>query len=405
MKISDTLRRWSSEDKLVQEAAYRRNLQVFGVAAWAMVALNLLHVLVFSFLKFDDPVRSAWAHQIVAAHGTMALVMLVTGWLARRAQSLPFSTGPMRLLPEFVTGSVVIWAVVLTLADQAISTSINAYINATIGVAIVLLLQPRSAFAILTIGWCALTWTLGLTTADPAVLITNRMNATSAYFLAVLVSILLWRRYVQSELLQSKLAETNRQLQLQRDELEKQARRDSLTGLLNRREILRLAEQELTRARRQGSPVALLMLDLDHFKSINDRFGHPAGDDVLRHVAELMTHAIRQTDQVARFGGEEFVVLLPDTSEANALHLASKLRQKLADTPVANLGTPVTVSIGLACMAAGSSLSLDALIQHADEALYQAKNEGRNRTVAARIPDGRSSDHPAGRSGEPHDSR
>ena len=323
MKISDTLRRWSGEDKLVQEAAYRRNLQVFGVAAWAMVALNLLHVLVFSFLKFDDPVRSAWAHQIVAAHGTMALVMLVTGWLARRAQSLPFSTGPMRLLPEFVTGSVVIWAVVLTLADQAISTSINAYINATIGVAIVLLLQPRSAFAILTIGWCALTWTLGLTTADPAVLITNRMNATSAYFLAVLVSTLLWRRYVQSELLQSKLAETNRQLQLQRDELEKQARRDSLTGLLNRREILRLAEQELTRARRQGSPVALLMLDLDHFKSINDQFGHPAGDEVLRHVAELMTHAIRQTDQVARFGGEEFVVLLPDTSEASALHLAS----------------------------------------------------------------------------------
>jgi diguanylate cyclase (GGDEF)-like protein len=405
MAISDTLRRWSSEDKLVREAAFRRNIQVFGFAAWAMVALNLLHVLVFSFLRFDGPVRSAWAHQIVAAHGTMALVMLVTGWLARRARSLPFPMGPMRLLPEFVTASVVIWAVALTAADQAISTSISAYINATVGVSIVLLLQPRSAFAILTIGWCALTWTLGLTTNDPAVLITNRMNATSAYFLAVLVSNLLWRRYVQSELLQSKLAETNRQLQLQRDELEKQARRDSLTGLLNRREILRLAEQELARARRQGTPVSLLMLDLDDFKSINDQFGHPAGDDVLRHVAEVMTHAIRQTDQVARFGGEEFVVLLPDTPEANAWHLANKLRQKLADTPASKLGTPVTVSIGLACMAAGSPLGLDALIQHADQALYQAKNEGRNRTVAAKVPDEPSSDRPAGRSGEPHDSR
>ncbi|MCB1980424.1 MAG: GGDEF domain-containing protein [Burkholderiaceae bacterium] len=308
-------------------------------------------------------------------------------------------------MPEFVTASVVIWAVALTAADQAISTSISAYINATVGVSIVLLLQPRSAFAILTIGWCALTWTLGLTTNDPAVLITNRMNATSAYFLAVLVSTLLWRRYVQSELLQSKLAETNRQLQLQRDELEKQARRDSLTGLLNRREILRLAEQELARARRQGTPVSLLMLDLDDFKSINDQFGHPAGDDVLRHVAEVMTHAIRQTDQVARFGGEEFVVLLPDTPEANAWHLANKLRQKLADTPASKLGTPVTVSIGLACMAAGSPLGLDALIQHADQALYQAKNEGRNRTVAAKVPDEPSSDRPAGRSGEPHDSR
>ena len=385
MKFSDTLRRWSREDALVHEAAYRRNLQVFGVASWGMVALNLLHVLVFSFLKFDDPMRSSWAHQIVAAHGTMALFMLGTGWLSRRAQTRPFPLGPMRFLPELVTASVVTWAVALTLMDQAIGASINAYINATVAASIVLLLRPRSAVIILTIGWGALAWSLGLTTDDSALLTTNRMNAASAYFLAVLVSILLWRRYAQSELLQRALAETNQLLQLQRAELETQARRDPLTGLLNRREILRLAEQEMLRARRQSGSLTLLMLDLDHFKSVNDQFGHPAGDEVLRHVAHLMTHAIRQTDHVARFGGEEFVVLLPDTSESNAIHLAEKLRQKLAETPVASLGISVTASIGLACMAAESTLSVDALLQHADDALYQAKHQGRNRTVVAKI--------------------
>ena len=404
MKVSDTLQRWSNEDKLVHEAAYRRNLQVCGVASWGVVALNLLHVLVFSFLQFDEPVRNTWAHQIMEAHGTMALLMLATGWLARRAQSRPFPLGPMRLLPEFITALVVAWAVVLTLADQAIGASINAYINATVGASIVLLLRPRSAITIFTIGWCGLTWTLGITTNDSALLATNRMNAASACFLAVLVSILLWRRYAQSELLQRALAETNRQLKLQQGELENQARRDSLTGLLNRREMLRLAEQEMVRARRQGSTFSLLMLDLDDFKSINDRFGHPTGDEVLRHVAELMTHAIRQTDQVARFGGEEFLLLLPDTSEENALHLADKLRQKLADTPVASLGTPVTASIGLACMAAGNTQSLDVLLRHADDALYQAKHEGRNRTVAAKISGEHPPDYLAGRAADsPHD--
>lgn len=383
MSLSDTLRRWAAEDRLVQDAAFRRNLQVLGVASWGMVVLNLLHVLVFALLRFDDPQRSAWAHQITAAHGAMALLMSTAGWLSRQAQAHPSRSLPMRLLPEGVSTLILAWAIALTVMDQAISTSINAFVNAAVGVSIVFLLRPRSALAILALGWCALALSLGWTTENSALLATNRMNAASASALALLVSTLLWRRYVQAELLQRALAETNQQLERQRAELETLATRDPLTGLLNRREFVRLAEQELARAQRQESTLSLLMLDLDHFKSINDRFGHPTGDAVLQHVAQLMTHAVRQTDRVARFGGEEFVLLLPDTPEADALHLANKLRHKLASTPAASLSTPVTASIGLASMPAGSAMALDALLQQTDQALYQAKRQGRNRTVAA----------------------
>lgn len=386
MPLPNTLRRWSLEDAQVQDSAFRRNLQVLGVAAWALVALNVLHVLVFGLLRFDDPVRSAWAQQIAWGHGVMALLMCGAGVLARWCRARRVDGGALRFLPECVSVLVVAWAVALTVMDQAISRSISPFVNAVVGVAIVFLLRPRSALVILVAGWCALAWALGLTTDDRALLATNRMNAASACVLALLVSVLLWRRFAQAELLQRALAESNRKLELQRAELEKLATRDPLTGLLNRREFVRQAEQELARARRLGGSLALLMVDLDHFKAVNDHFGHPAGDEVLRHVSGLMAQAVRGTDLLARFGGEEFVLLLPDTPADHALHLADKLRQRLAGTPVAVLGAPVTASIGLACPPAGCAVALDDLLRHADLALYQAKREGRNRTVAAEVP-------------------
>ncbi|MCZ2407974.1 MAG: diguanylate cyclase [Burkholderiales bacterium] len=390
MNILQTLRRWSEEDQRVQEAAYRRNLHVLGITAWGMVALNLLHVAVFALLDFGEPVRDAWARQIAQAHGAMALLMLALGWWSRRLQARTSSRPWQHALPALTAVLVLAWAVALTLMDQAVSTSINAFVNAAVGIAIVFLLRPRSALAILVVAWCALAWTLGWTTQDQALLTTNRMNAASACILAALVSSLLWRRYVQTELLQRALADTNEQLERQQVELQALATLDPLTGLLNRRAFVRAAEAELARARRQGSPLSLLMLDLDHFKSINDHFGHPKGDEVLREVARLMTHTVRHTDRIARYGGEEFILLLPDTSEAHALHLAEKLRQTLANTTIAHLATPVTASIGLACLPVHSTMDLDTLLQHVDCALYEAKHQGRNRCVVAPMPAPRS---------------
>ncbi|TSE38064.1 putative diguanylate cyclase YdaM [Tepidimonas fonticaldi] len=383
MTIRETWRRWADEDRQVQDSAVRRNLQVLSLAAWVLVALNAVHIAVFGLLTFDEPVRDGWARQIATAHGAMAVVMALTGWLARRLHARPVLPIVGRILPLAVSAVVLAWAIVLTVMDQAVSSSVNPYVNAAVGVAIVLLLRPSTMVGLMGMAWVALAWVLGGTTDDPAVLATNRMNAASATALAILVSILFWRHYARTELLQRALAESNRQLEAQRAELEALATRDPLTGLLNRREFVRQAEHELARARRLGAPLTLIMLDLDHFKAINDRHGHAVGDEVLRQTARYMAGSTRQTDRVARFGGEEFVLLLPDTSAEQAWHLADKLREGLARVCIPTLGVPVTASLGVASVLGTESVTLEAVLHRADQAMYEAKRSGRNRTVVA----------------------
>jgi diguanylate cyclase (GGDEF)-like protein len=157
---------------------------------------------------------------------------------------------------------------------------------------------------------------------------------------------------------------------------------DPLTELPNRRLLMQAAERELDRAQRHGLPLSVLMVDIDHFKRLNDRHGHLAGDAVLRHVADLMRGTLRKEDLLARYGGEEFVVLLPDTPLAGAAQLAEKLRRRIEATAwdeIAAVQGTVTVSIG--CTDNQERNQFAALLNAADAALYLAKAGGRNRVV------------------------
>ena len=158
-----------------------------------------------------------------------------------------------------------------------------------------------------------------------------------------------------------------------RIEFEHLASHDTLTQALTRRAVLQRAEEELARLRRHGDPVSLMMLDLDHFKAINDQFGHQQGDAVLIEFSARTRRILRQTDLLGRYGGEEFLVLLPGTDAATALGVAERVRQAQPAAPA--LGC--TVSIGVAT-AVGAGESIDALLARADKALYRAKNDGRN---------------------------
>lgn len=159
---------------------------------------------------------------------------------------------------------------------------------------------------------------------------------------------------------------------------------DSLTTVYNRRTFKELAEPQLSRSRRAEMPVSLLMLDLDHFKRINDTYGHLGGDDVLKAFAGLVRSCLRKEDLLSRYGGEEFVVLLPGASQAQAFSLAERIREGVAARSFDANGhlVRVTVSIGIASEGGDTLPSLEAMLGRADEALYRAKNEGRNRVVA-----------------------
>ena len=169
-----------------------------------------------------------------------------------------------------------------------------------------------------------------------------------------------------------------------RAELEALSTHDGLTGLYNHREFHRRLTQEVARFRRYGRPFSLVMLDLDHFKAVNDRYGHQAGDEVLRAIAVLLRAHVRPTEQVARYGGEEFMVLLPETGDRGALVAAERIRGAVAAHPVAIGGRDisVTVSIGVASFPENGE-SAETLIAAADQAMYAAKHAGRNRVCSA----------------------
>ncbi|HSG75229.1 MAG TPA: GGDEF domain-containing protein [Burkholderiales bacterium] len=184
--------------------------------------------------------------------------------------------------------------------------------------------------------------------------------------------------------LRLRLSESNRRLKEAADRAEEHAIRDVLTGVHNRRHLLDMLQREIARAARLGRPLSVCMIDIDHFKSINDTLGHAAGDTVLRHFAVLASSGLRAMDVFGRFGGEEFMLILPDTEASGAAATAERLRSSVERREFPGLPAQrrVTVTIGIAAHLKGESG--EALTARADGALYRGKHAGRNQVVVLR---------------------
>ena len=169
-------------------------------------------------------------------------------------------------------------------------------------------------------------------------------------------------------------------LLFQQHELKERTRRDALTGACTRREFFETGRAELKRARRYGHPICVLLLDFDHFKHINDQYGHAAGDQVLKVLSRRVMDSLRSSDRYYRFGGEEFVIILPHSEIADALLVAERIRVLVETRPVefGEFTIPVTLSIGISCLE-GAGETLDDVVAKSDRALYMAKESGRNR--------------------------
>ena len=182
-----------------------------------------------------------------------------------------------------------------------------------------------------------------------------------------------------------RILELQQQLLAAREALRKQATHDCLTGLLNRGGILGELRRELARAARENHPISVLMVDLDCFKQVNDTYGHAAGDLVLREAARRMLEAARSYDSVGRYGGEEFLVVLPGCDGESAVGQAERIRESFAAAPFAAGAEeiPLTCSIGVGSRAHPCEADSDVVLCEADEALYRAKAHGRNRVMQA----------------------
>jgi len=173
-----------------------------------------------------------------------------------------------------------------------------------------------------------------------------------------------------------------------REELRFRATHDELTGLSNRRVVLEAIDREYARRRREGGDLGVVLIDLDHFKNVNDTYGHLAGDAVLREAARRMTASVRPYDTVGRYGGEEFLVVAPSCNSSGAVKLAERIRESIQALPMPSVSGPVsiTASCGVAVSTTAKPLDPQELLRSADEALYRAKENGRNRSEFAAKP-------------------
>ena len=381
----------AATDPSVADAAIMGNLRRLRWLMPVIIVLNLVFVGVFWFpVDGATPAPMAWKNVIGWTHLVMAVWLLVVWVAAGSLSRREAPNGLARLVQIVVPFSFVFFTVALTVIDQMVTPNISPFLLGNVFVGLLLLLRPTLAVCVFLVGYLLFYVGLGLTQPNPEQLLSNHANGLAATVMGIVLSIVLWHKNTVYALLRRELETRNTALLKQQEELVWLAKRDALTGLFNRGEFLRIAELELKRAQRHGTDTSAIMLDLDLFKNINDTYGHPAGDSVLKHTASCLLGGVRNIDVVARVGGEEFMVLLPQTSQGDAVALAEKLLRVLRQSPAQitrELKIAVTASLGVGSFLAGQQGTVASLYAAADHALYEAKRLGRDR-VEKTEPDG-----------------
>jgi diguanylate cyclase (GGDEF)-like protein len=393
LTLAGLFSRWGAE----VDAARARNREIAAEVAldnlrriqWlalTIVALNLVHAMLFHGSAAADSARVAqWRHELFLAHATSAVVVSLLGLLAVTFRlRWPEHTRWHQACAAVTLLAGLAFAATVTAIDQRVTPNITPFLIGSALVGIVILQRPLVNLALYAAGLALFYALIGQTQLDPAMLGSNRVNGLTAAVLGWLLATMSWRKTAVNLVLTRQLAQRQRELEAKQTELRRLATRDGLTGLYNRATMDRLGRRELARAARHGLQVGLLVIDLDHFKRINDRWGHPAGDAVLTRAAKVLKRSVRKSDFVARLGGEEFMVLLPHTDAPAAAQLAEKLRERIAQSlvPVADDVIDVTASIGVAATPAqAQDADFSALYLAADRAMYRAKAAGRNCVV------------------------
>lgn len=362
----------------------RENLRRLYFSALLAVAFDLIHILVFRLnLQGSSPEYDGWRLDIIRVHAVVAVLFTLLGLLAWLA-SPPRRSAPlwyMQLLTILGSALVLGFGIAITGADQQVTSSITPFLMAAVATALIILLRPSLAVALYILALATFELTMALTQDSPQLRLSNQMGGLTICGIGLVLSFILWHGHVRNLRQREFLRQQRLELEEKNRQLEYLAGHDPLTGLFNRRQFDQMVGMELSRAARQPAPISLLMVDLDHFKFINDRYGHPLGDEVIRHTASLLRNYTRTGDSVARLGGEEFLLLLPETSQPQARVIAEKVRRLLEETPLPMKDglLYLTASFGIACLEAGVPGTYEGLYAAADKALYKAKASGRNR--------------------------
>lgn len=374
-------------DRLTRDELSRTNLGRLRWLVWLMTCLTGSYALAFWLHAADAGTpQSAWQQRVAQVHAAFCLWWILLGIARRLAVARPIRHGLTMALQWVVPAGTLVFCGALAAIDQSVTAGISAYVIGSIATSVIVLMPPRTALAVNTLGFGALCAGLAWAQPDAALRLNALADGLAVSVISTILAAMLWTKDASVISIRRALQSRNKLLRQREKELTRAAQHDPLTGVYNRVELFRLAELEIERARRSQTDIGAIMLDLDHFKGVNDEHGHQAGDAVLVRVAAALQAGIRRTDLLGRMGGEEFMLVLPHSDVAATRALADKLRRALRDRPVPLPGgrqLQVSVSCGVSSIPAGSRQGIDWLYASADHALYMAKRAGRNRVEDA----------------------
>lgn len=366
-------------DPLIQRKINIINQRRLLYLALVMTLAHTGQIVFFLFNNdFHTPTEVAWHIGIIRVHSVMLCMIMVIGIISFNLQRYKKADGwAAGALSDLTSLSYITFGVVTTLIDQLVMVSIIAFLLACIGIAITMINRPIVSTMLYTAAFVIINLCFSYTQTNQAVKLSLSVNTFFVISIALATSIILWRANVLNLQQKHYIAMQNQELEYKNQQLEYNSKRDFLTGLYNRREFIAFAEREIIRNQRNFKDACGILIDMDNFKLVNDTYGHPAGDLLLQEVALVIMEQLRGMDIAARFGGEEFAILLPETSESGGVKAAERIREAIENIRITinNQIITTTASFGVAML--GDSFK--SFYSTADQALYLAKANGRNR--------------------------
>lgn len=346
----------------------------------SMIAIPLRLVNIYLFLStdsYDTSVAKMWSRGIVTSHFVLLIFMIGFFILTRKLKNHQEANKIMHALQYIVVIVIMASGIAIVTIDQLVTSNITPFLLICIVCGAIFLIRPLISIIIYASSYTSYYFLLALTISNQEALLSNRVNGVTAVGIGFLLSLIMWNSNYTN-------ISQKRRIEIQQKQLERMAYYDPLTDLPNRRLFDKLIKQEIYSMQRYDHVSIIIILDIDDFKNINDTYGHPVGDNMLIQIGDLIKANIRETDTVSRFGGEEYIILMPRTSLESGQAFAERLRKLIMEEQfiVGSTTIRITCSFGVSILSESNS-DIDDYYLLADKALYLAKQNGKNRVETA----------------------
>ena len=382
---------WLKQNQYLKSAV-NANMSRLYYLSLLMIPISVIHIVTFTFFVVPETQEATWWRMgIIILHSLMVAMSSVISFLIFWIDNYERELIRLKLIIQILSTIVVmILGVGIAVVDQWVTTSISPFIIVSIMMALVVLMHPLISTLVYIGLFTLFVFTMPIIITDSLILTSTIMNGVTVVMMAVGLSNIMWYYYTKNEKQKRVIEVQNANLEEQKQELEQLnyrlsvlASMDSMTQLLNRREFENQVNAELSVFKDDVFASSMMIADIDHFKRVNDQYGHPVGDELLKQFSLLLKAVLRDKDLIARWGGEEFVVMLHQANPNEAYKIAERLRRTIESTTfqINHHQIHITVSFGIAPLNTNDEEPLYSSYLRADKALYQAKESGRNKII------------------------